>query len=133
MNKSVLILDHDEALCSELETVLSDSGYQVISGNDGPEGKRLLEERDFDLVILGLEMTLAGEKDLLGPLFAKGLETKVLVLSGRPRARAPGSTGLAGEGRVAPNASASPRINDFLSKPLHIQALLDKVGELTSP
>jgi DNA-binding response OmpR family regulator len=115
MTQSVLILDKDEALCDELAEILRGTGYQASSGLDGQEGKRLLlKDREYDLVLLGLELPEDEESDLLGAIRGRSLLTKVLLLIRAHSAR----------------ASGRALTDGFLSKPLIIPALLEKVGEL---
>ncbi len=115
MTQSVLILDKDEALCDELAELLRGTGYQASSGLDGQEGKRLLlEDLEYDLVLLGLELPEDEESDLLGAIRERGLRTKVLFLIRAHSAR----------------ASGRALTDGFLSKPLIIPALLEKVKEL---
>jgi DNA-binding response OmpR family regulator len=115
MTQSVLILDKDEALCDELAELLRDIGYQASSGLDGQEGKRLLlEAREYDLVLLGLELPKYEESDLLGAIRKRSLRTKVVVLIQANSAR----------------ASGWALTDGLLSKPLVIPALLEKVKEL---
>lgn len=114
MPQSILILDKDEALCDELAELLKDAGYKASSGLDGPAGMKLIEARKYALVLLGLELPKKEESDLLGAIRERGLRTKVLILIRAHSTR--------GSGRA--------RTDGFLSKPLVIPALLEKVREL---
>lgn len=117
MTQSILILDNDEALCDELAAILADAGYAVGFGLNGQEGRTLLAERDFDLVLLGLELSEDEKFELtrtfIGAARERGCETRVLILSEEGLAR----TGVSqGDG--------------VLGKPPVISELLEKVQSL---
>jgi CheY-like chemotaxis protein len=51
--KSILILDHDEQVLMDLESVLESAGFETTTTWDRQEALRLLNSRDFDLLLLG--------------------------------------------------------------------------------
>ncbi len=53
-NKTVLIVDDDEALVASLGAGLSDEGYSVVSAYDGEQGLVRFKQESPDLVILDL-------------------------------------------------------------------------------
>lgn len=116
MSPTILILDRDETLCEELMTGLLGAGYQARSGLDALEGMKLIEDREYDLVLLGLDLPEGEESELLRAIKKKGRRTRVLVLGGVHFSRPP----------------ERPLKDGFLSRPIVIPTLLEKVRELIS-
>ena len=53
LRKRILILDHDEQVLIELESALESAGFETTTTWDRQEAVRLLDSRDFDLLLLG--------------------------------------------------------------------------------
>jgi CheY-like chemotaxis protein len=51
--KRILILDHDEQVLMDLESLLESAGFETTTTWDRQEALRLLNSRDFDLLLLG--------------------------------------------------------------------------------
>lgn len=54
MSKKILIVDDEPEICELISEGLRDEGYYVSSANTGRAGTELLENKDFDLVILDI-------------------------------------------------------------------------------
>lgn len=53
---SVLVADDDAALRSSLAAILESEGHRVVEAEDGQVALRLLQEQDFDVLVLDLHM-----------------------------------------------------------------------------
>ena len=58
----ILVVDDDDSVRGAIADYLSDHGYEVVSARTGTEVDRLLESREFDLVVL--DIMLPGEDGL---------------------------------------------------------------------
>jgi DNA-binding NtrC family response regulator len=108
--KHVLIVDDEESLRFVLAEELARSEYEVETAADGLLAMDKLRERHFDLVILDIRMPNMDGLEVLRNIRKENLAEKVVML-----------TGVA-EMRFAQD-SLTLGANDFLSKPLDLQAL----------
>lgn len=131
MAKKILIVDDDKDFVSSLEQVLRAGGYEVASAFSGTEGLKALEAFRPDLLILDIMM----ETDTAG-----------FEVADRIRSRRPASRYLpfkdipiviltainqVTNSRFSMDQGDSflPGANDFLTKPVDIDELLDKVAK----
>jgi len=56
MDKKILVIDNDIALCKLLEAVLNDNGYDVTISTNPYEGVALFKNSDYSLVITDIKM-----------------------------------------------------------------------------
>ena len=54
--KTILIIDDDSEIIETLQTILTSSGYEVLTARDGDQGLEIAEEKQPDLVILDMMM-----------------------------------------------------------------------------
>lgn len=54
--RSILVVDDDEAIRQMVGTLLTDEGYQVEMAHNGEEAVRIIRQQPFDLVILDILM-----------------------------------------------------------------------------
>jgi DNA-binding NtrC family response regulator len=115
MKKRILIVDDDISIRSSLQKILSDSGYEVSSAQDGDAARD--EFRTADLLILDLNLPIQDGWDVLGHVNAGYPLLPVIVI-----------TGLADQldEHTIPGASA------FLEKPIEVSALLRTIERLLS-
>jgi nitrogen-specific signal transduction histidine kinase len=52
----ILVIDDEPSIVAVLKAMLSRDGHEVEAVNDGAEAKRLLQERDYDVVLCDLKM-----------------------------------------------------------------------------
>ncbi|HDP80316.1 MAG TPA: response regulator [Spirochaetes bacterium] len=129
MGKKILLVDDDRDLVATLVQALKMNGYEVEAAYSGAEGlKRLLEVRP-DLVILDVMM----ETD------TAGFEISYQIRSERPTSKYKDvkdtpiimltAINQVTNSRFSLNEDQSflPGINDFLTKPVKIDELLEKV------
>lgn len=131
MAKKILIVDDDKDLVASLEQVLLAKGYEVASAADGVEGLKALEAEKPDLVILDVMM----ETD------TAGFEVADRIRSRRPTSKYHAFKDIpiiiltainqVTNSRFSMDQSDSflPGVNDFLTKPVDIDELLEKVAK----
>jgi DNA-binding NtrC family response regulator len=117
MKARVLIVDDDPALRRALRDRLVHWGLTVDEAADGEAALALAGKREFDLVLLDLNMPRMGGMEVLRRLKADGSDAAVLVLT------AHGSIDTAVE---AVRAGAA----DFLQKPADFDLLRARMGRL---
>jgi len=115
----ILIVDDDVDVRSLLEDSLVNAGYQITIARDGAEGLEKLRDSDIDLVITDLIMPEKNGLDFILELRAEFEErVKVIAMTG--------------------GIYDFPKIGDvdgadrFVSKPFHVDKILELVSELVS-
>jgi DNA-binding NtrC family response regulator len=115
----ILVVDDEEDIRESLETLLSLEGYSVDMAQNGGEGLKKLEGRDYDLVLLDLMMPDRSGMDVLHDMRERDRETPVFLIT------AYGST------QVAVDALKSGA-NDYFQKPWDNEKLLIEVERIIS-
>lgn len=54
--EKILIIDDEQGMCKLLKTILSEDGYDITVNRSALQGLKLVEEEDFDLVIVDIKM-----------------------------------------------------------------------------
>ena len=117
-SKNILLIDDDRALRELMKMSLELDGYGVVVAEDGKKAVTLVEQGNFDLIVLDLVMPLMD-----GVCFIRWLrqeqhsETPVLIMSGAVR------DGMDDELR-------SNGATDVLRKPVNLETLLQQVNGL---
>jgi len=65
-----------------LKGTLEDSGYKVYTSSSGKMGLKMFKEKDIDLVILDIKMSVMGGEEVLEKLLEIDSEVKVILASG---------------------------------------------------
>jgi two-component system, OmpR family, alkaline phosphatase synthesis response regulator PhoP len=78
---SILIVDDDEAICFSLKYALEKNGFEVVTIDNGLDGIRQIMEKDFDLVILDLNLGGMTGVDVLKSVNLENRNTKILIHS----------------------------------------------------
>lgn len=78
----VLIVDDDAAMLASLRMLLRANGHVAEPAQGGAKAIELLASRDFDLMLLDLQMPGVGGHEVLRHIKACGIEIKVIVVSG---------------------------------------------------
>ena len=115
----ILVIDDEEDIRESLEALLSLEGYSVDMGQNGAEGLKKLEGREYDLVLLDLMMPDRSGMEVLQEMRERDRETPVFMIT------AYGST------QVAVDALKSGA-NDYFSKPWDNEKLLIEVERIIS-
>lgn len=126
--KKILVVDDEADVCTYLETLLQDNGYDTITAKDGEVATRLLRQERPDLVTLDISMP---EKS--GVRFYR--ETKDdPELAKTPVVIVTAVTGFAGNAdefrRFLSTRKQIPPPEGFIAKPIDQQELLDTIKNL---
>jgi DNA-binding NtrC family response regulator len=110
----VLIVDDEPSVRLVFRTTLESSGYDVSEASDGQAALDLIQEREFDVVLLDLRMPQLGGMEILERLRAVDSEIPVAMIT------AHGSI---------PDVVSALRLGavDFIAKPLSPEKLREAV------
>jgi CheY-like chemotaxis protein len=134
MAKKILIVDDDRDLVDSLSQVLKSQGYAVAAAYSGADGLRALPAERPDLVVLDVMM----ETD------TAGFEAADRIRSPRPSSRYREFKDVPiiiltaidqvtnSRFSLDPGDSFLPGVNAFLTKPVDLDVLLEKVRALVS-
>ncbi|MBM3263046.1 MAG: sigma-54-dependent Fis family transcriptional regulator [candidate division Zixibacteria bacterium] len=111
MPATLLIVEDNVQVRSDLSMVLEGDAYAIVEARDGKEALSLLEERSFDLMILDLDLPRVPGMEVLRHTVTHRTALPVVILSGK------------GTIRLAVEATQLGAY-DFLEKPLDGQRLL---------
>jgi two-component system alkaline phosphatase synthesis response regulator PhoP len=81
--KKILIVEDDAAIALGLESALRDEGYETHTARTGPEGLRLAQQRQPDLLILDLMLPGMSGLEICKRLRDEGLMTPVIMLTSK--------------------------------------------------
>jgi PAS domain S-box-containing protein len=110
MKKTILLVDDEADLREVLDVSLSDSGYNVLTAENGLQAMNILKETDIPVVITDIKMPGMDGIDLLRKIKGKNPETEVIMLTGH------GDLDLAIK-------SLKHEATDFITKPINDDAL----------
>ncbi|MCK4421204.1 sigma-54-dependent Fis family transcriptional regulator [candidate division WOR-3 bacterium] len=79
---NILVVDDEEAMRDALYEMLHRKGHNVTVARDGYRGLKLLDSKDFDIVILDLKMPGISGMEVLSEIKNKNPETIVIVITG---------------------------------------------------
>jgi two-component system OmpR family response regulator len=114
----ILVVEDDPKTARFLKQGLEEEGHAVDVGADGDEGSFLGHLNPYDLILLDIQLPKRNGLQLATELRREGVETPILVLTGRD------STPDVVRGL---NAGA----DDYLTKPFDFDELLARVNALT--
>ncbi len=114
----ILVVEDDPKTARFLKQGLEEEGHAVDLGADGDEGSFLGHLNPYDLILLDIQLPKRNGLQLATELRREGVETPILVLTGRD------STPDVVRGL---NAGA----DDYLTKPFDFDELLARVNALT--
>lgn len=118
-HERILLVDDEEDFVTTLSERLETRGLQVSSALNGEDAIALVQQQNFDAVILDLQMP-----------GLDGLETLKFILQHEPDAQV---ILLTGHATVSTGVQAIKEgAMDFLEKPIEIKDLLKKIGEAAS-
>lgn len=79
---NLLIVEDDPILSQSISTYFEDSGYHVLTAENGKNALQLFQQKSVDLVFTDLRMPVMGGLDLLTELIRISPATPVIVISG---------------------------------------------------
>ncbi len=110
MKKTILLVDDEPDLREVLDISLSDSGYTVLTAENGAQALNILRDTDIPVVITDIKMPGVNGIELLRQIKGKNPETEVIMLTGH------GDLELAIK-------SLKHEATDFITKPINDDAL----------
>lgn len=113
----ILIIDDEADIRESLETLLDLEGYQVEQAQNGAEGLRMLEQSNYDLVLLDLMMPDRSGMDVLREVRERDQDTPICMITAY------------GSVEVAVNALKAGA-QDYFSKPWDNEKLLIEIERL---
>lgn len=113
----ILLVDDDARLLEALSDGLNTAGFVVDCANSAKDAEPLLAVSPYDLIILDWEMPGMSGLEFLSELRSKGIQTPILMLTGRDSVDDK-SSGL--------DCGA----DDYLTKPFHTKELISRVRAL---
>jgi two-component system, NtrC family, response regulator AtoC len=106
----LLVVDDEREMCALLETGLAKRGFEVISRTSGDAALALLDETDFDAIVVDLNMPGTSGLDVAAWVAANRADTPVVVIT---------AFGSLETAVAAIRAGAY----DFVTKPFEIEAI----------
>ncbi len=118
----ILIVDDDVELTKAVVSTISSVGHDVQFTNEPKEGLKLIKEQSQGMVFLDLSMPEFSGIDIINNLAEENTikEKKIVVMT----ASASGDEELDGLVELG--------VHSFLRKPVDIDAILDKIEEVSS-
>ena len=115
----ILLADDEKSLRTVLVIELTDAGYEITATDSGTKAAELIENEEFDVLLLDLNMPGIGGIDVLKRIKCAEIPTEVIILTGH------GTVHTAVE-------AMKLGAYDFLTKPFKIEelrAIIDKAFE----
>lgn len=118
--KTILLVEDEDNLRELVASVLSESGFRVITARNGREGLQTVQEgnlKDIDLILTDVIMPqMSGKEmvDLLKPLLPS---TKIVFMSGYT------------DDALAPHGVLEPEI-ELIEKPFLVKNLVGRIREI---
>ena len=129
MNKKILLIDDDRDMSDELTDILLDEGFLVIPAFDGINGEKLINDENFDIILLDLKLPGMNGIALLIKIKEKNRDSKVIVLTGKP---------LVSESSKE-NKTSSDKQTQILNladwiinKPFDVESILSKIKDVSA-
>ena len=110
MKKTILLVDDEADLREVLDISLSDTGYKVLTAENGTQALNILNDNDIPVVVTDIKMPGIDGIELLRKIKSKNPETEVIMLTGH------GDLELAIK-------SLKNEATDFITKPINDDAL----------
>lgn len=120
--KMVYVIDDDKELCDSLKIALESRGFKVACAFDGETGKKLIEKKRPNLIVLDLKMPKMNGYELLTWIKVKsgiGL-VPVIVLTSLTK----------GSRKSDEEWKQSLNVEDFITKPFQPLDLIKRVEKL---
>lgn len=132
MAKKILIIDDDKELTTNLSQVLRANNYETAEAHGSAEGLRKILSEKPDLLILdvmmesdtaGFELTYQIRSSREGSRYTAFRDIPIIILT---------AINQTTNNRFSLDDKQSflPRVNDFLTKPVKIEKLLEKIKNI---
>jgi CheY-like chemotaxis protein len=115
--KKVLIVEDEEMIRRLFKDVLEKVGYKIIIAGDGEQGVQLASKEKPDLILMDMQMPIKNGLEATKEIKGNPLTNNIPVVA---------LTALAMKGDEERIRAAG--CDDYISKPVQIRALLEKVA-----
>jgi DNA-binding NtrC family response regulator len=116
LDASVLLVDDEEQFLQVLSERLTNRGLHVISVTSGEEAVALVENKNFDAIVVDLAMPGIDGIETTKKIKEKRPDLEIIILTGHATVKA---------GIEAMKLGAE----DFLEKPVDLNVLLERISE----
>jgi len=82
MKKTILLVDDEADLREVLDISLSDTGYKVLTAENGTQALNILNDNDVPVVVTDIKMPGIDGIELLRKIKSKNPEAEVIMLTG---------------------------------------------------
>jgi DNA-binding response OmpR family regulator len=127
--KKLLILEDDREMCEELSEVLKAEGYAVDMAFDGQSAKSIIEKDNHEVYLLDMKVPGIGGLQLLREIKDKSPQAKVVMISANPAVSRFLKDGVSDDEEL----KALKFADGVISKPFHIEELLETIHKLATP
>jgi DNA-binding response OmpR family regulator len=117
----ILIVEDERGISALIETAIQSLGYEATCAFSGEEAVRLLDEDDFDLMILDVMLGQTSEWDVLKEFHRRGLYFRTRVMMLTPRGA-----------ELDMMHAWSLGVDEYVTKPFDIDVLIEKVQRLVN-
>lgn len=118
----ILEIDDNPDIIKFVELTATSMGHEFSSTNNGKEGLKMIEENNFDLVLLDLSMPEFSGIDVINQLIIKDiLKNQKIVIFTASSVVDKDLEDLKDKG-----------IHSYLTKPIDIDSLMEKINEIES-
>jgi two-component system phosphate regulon sensor histidine kinase PhoR len=114
MRSTILLVDDEKWIRDSSQRLLTESGYDVITAENGQRALDFLSKNPVDLILLDLKMPVMGGEEFLQAMPPQHAEVPVIVITGH------------GSLDIAVNCMKNG-VYDFITKPFDIPELLHSI------
>ena len=82
MSGKILIIEDEKRLRTNMDILLTDEGYRIVTAENGKEGLQYLAQEPFDLIINDIVMDDMNGFEVMEHIATHGLDTLVIVITG---------------------------------------------------
>src|SRR5580700_7374673 len=83
--RSVLVVDDDDALARATQRTLTRAGFEVVVAEDGTTAAQAIMSRAFDVIVTDIQMPGMSGLDLLRVVRGYDLDVPVILMTGEPK------------------------------------------------
>jgi len=113
--KKIVVIEDDREISNTVQTVLRASGYDVSAATNGNDGRKLISEKQPDLVLTDMMMPRMGGFPVLEFLSELENPPKVIMMTANEGSRHKAYAEMLG-------------VFDYLRKPFAMEVLIDSVA-----
>ncbi|MDB4680122.1 MAG: response regulator [Planctomycetaceae bacterium] len=119
MSVSIVLIEDDREISSTMTAVLQNAGYTVDTAPNGVDGRKLIEEKNPDLVITDMMMPRMGGFPVLEYLTELDSPPRVIMITANEGSRHKAYAEMLG-------------VSDYLRKPFAMDVLLETIERVLS-